>query len=154
MTPQTDIEIIQVSAKLDGTVKCTCTASKGKPVSMLFDSCRSAFAWLIGVVEGKSINLFVCKDLELSDEVAMIQMAMRPKFINLTSMANVSVQNIQPQYFQQIIQGPFRASKYTFAAITNVHKGSFCNRLLLSETFLNAQIVSVLFKKLNMSILD
>lgn len=87
---------------------------------------------------------FRMKDLELSDETARIQMGISARSIHLVSMTNVCLLNIDPDNFQMLIRNPFKARKYTFNSMENVHPGSFCDNLLLSDAFLHAISVSVL----------
>jgi hypothetical protein len=98
---------------------------------------------LIGITEDKAIHLFVFRDLQLSNECARIQLAIRPRSVELVSMTDVCLHDIDPPHFQQIIKGPFKARKYTFNRMINVHTGSFCDQLLLSDAFLHAQSVEI-----------
>jgi hypothetical protein len=82
------------------------------------------------------------RDLQLTDECARIQMAISPRSIDLISMANVCLFHIDPDNFQLLIRNPFKARKYTFTSMENVHPGSFCDNLLLSNAFLHAMSVS------------
>lgn len=97
------------------------------------------------MLDNKSIRLFVLRDLVLSNELARIQLAMQPKSIDLFSVTNVCLGSIDPDQFKQIITGPFKARKYTFSTIKNAHSGSFCDNLLLGNSFLHAQSVSLCY---------
>ncbi|KAI6176045.1 hypothetical protein M3Y97_00756000 [Aphelenchoides bicaudatus] len=137
MQSSLDLEIVQVHPK-DDKIQVRVTPQKSKPVSVFFESLQSAFAWLIQVLEDKKIRLMVLKDFELTDEIARIQMAISPRSIELFSMTNVCLHYICPDNFQSLIRNPFKARKYTFNSMLNVHEGSFCDNLLLSNAFMHA----------------
>lgn len=136
-----DLDIVQVTEK-DGKIQCRLSPHRSKPISMFFETVESAFASLIGLMENKSIHLLVLRDLFFSNESFRIQMVIKPKSIELVSMTNVCLYSIDPENFQQLVQGPFKARKYTFNTMRNVNPGSFCDNLLFSDAFLHAQSVS------------
>jgi len=143
LNPELDLEIVQVFSK-DGNIQVRCTPScHEKSISMSFESLETAFAWLIAIVEEKHIRLFALRDLKLTNECSRIQLAMNPKGIERFSMTDISLNDIDPEHFQALIKGPFKAKKYTFTKMENVHPGSFCDGLLLSDVFLHAQTIEI-----------